>query len=67
MYAHVQSTAAQTWYIDHQLGGLPVIEVIVHHNGTLQKILPRKIRVVDNLTIVVEFSSPRTGIANVLI
>lgn len=67
MFTHIQSTPAQTWTITHNLGGTPVVDVLSHNGGTLFKILPLNIRVITDMSIVVEFSSPRTGVVNLIV
>lgn len=63
---HTQETAATEWVIKHNLGTrAPVIDVFVDHEGTTQKIIPHKVEVVDNTTVKVVFTSPRSGMAAV--
>ncbi len=58
---HVQSAPSAVWTITHGFFTKPVVSVKVHENGALEEILPKSITFPDASTVVVTFSSPRTG------
>jgi len=59
---HEQTVPATEWVITHKLNTLaPIVDTMVDIGGGLQKILPLDVIVVDNSTLRVVFSSPRTG------
>lgn len=59
---HDQTVPSTEWVITHKLNTLaPIVDTMVEIGGGLQKILPLDVIVVDNATIRVVFSSPRTG------
>lgn len=63
-HTHIQETPSTVWEIYHNLGTFaPVIDVLVQHKGETHKILPQGVIVVDNRTVRVTFSVPRTGTA----
>lgn len=64
---HVQDQPLATWRIYHEQVGYPVIDVFVTENNTVQKILPSGIVYIDDNTIDVEFSEPRSGFAIMVI
>jgi hypothetical protein len=59
-YTFIQSSPAQTWTITHNLGLLPVCDII---NASNQTIAPQSMRFIDSDTIEVTFSSATTGTA----
>ena len=63
IYHHVQTVAQSTWTINHNLGTKPTHDINVFDQGTQQKIYPRKVHHVNDNTLLIEFSSPRTGSA----
>ena len=64
---HVQEEPAATWTIAHGQNGYPVVDAYTAENGTVQKILPMGVEYVDEDTVRILFSSPRTGFATVVI
>lgn len=60
-HTHNQDTPAAIWTITHGLYCNPTISVRVMHEGALTAILPQNITYPDVNTVVVEFSSPRSG------
>lgn len=58
---HVQSVASSIWTIPHGLFTKPVVSVKVMENGVLTEILPASITFPNNTTVVIQFSTPRTG------
>jgi hypothetical protein len=62
-YRHVQSEAASTWTISHNLGMYPTVDVFVDINGTEQKIIPMNIAYTNENECVVTFSSNNAGVA----
>lgn len=66
MYIHTQNSLASTWYVNHSMGQKPIVEVLIHYNGRLHKALPTRVINLSDDVSVIEFSSSRTGIVNVL-
>lgn len=64
-YIHVQPTPSDVWTINHGLGGLPNVDVIIEENGVVQKVLVDRVAFVDENNIEVRFSNPRQGQARV--
>lgn len=60
-HTHEQTTPSATWTITHGLSCRPTVNVKVMHEGVLTGILPKNITFPDINTVVVEFSSARTG------
>lgn len=60
---HTQLSASDTWEIRHGLGCKPCVDVNVLHEGKIQKILPASIEYPDESTVIVRFTSPRSGTA----
>lgn len=65
-YQHIQSVASDTWVITHNLNNYPIVDVMVDHNGTLTKIIPKDVIVINMNTCQVKFSQPRTGQARLV-
>lgn len=66
-YNHVQSTAATSWSVKHNLGDYPIIDVYIQAgDGTVQKVLPASVQYVDANTATVTFSTARAGFATVV-
>lgn len=65
-YLHTQSVASSTWNVIHNLSGgvgtLATCDVSIWYNGVLEKIIPKSISIIDNNTIQILFTNPRTGI-----
>jgi hypothetical protein len=61
IYHHVQNAAASTWTITHNLGIRPVHDVLVVEGGVSTKILPNNVTHVNDNTLEITFSAPRTG------
>lgn len=58
---HVQDTPSTTWTITHGFFTKPIVSVKVFEEGVLTEILPMSVTFPDNSTVVIGFSSPRTG------
>ncbi len=72
VYRHTQSTASDTWVIQHNLGGngsqgVPMVEVLWDNGGQLQKLVPAGIEMTDRNTVTITFNSARTGQAIILV
>jgi hypothetical protein len=67
MVRHVQEEASDAWLIRHSQHGYPLIDVFIEYEDAVQKIIPQEIEYVDDNTVRVRFSSPRTGYATVII
>ena len=65
-YQHTQETPAQTWYVNHNLGVFPIVDVLVSVEGVLTKIIPMDIVLVNETSIRIEFSKPYTGSARMV-
>lgn len=65
-HTHEQAVAATEWTVVHNLGTIaPVVDVFIDVDGKKMKILPGGIEVIDNRTLKVHFSAPRSGTAAV--
>lgn len=64
---HVQEAPSAVWSIYHQRPGYPIVDVYILLNGKVQKILPAGIVYIDENTVEVRFTEPRTGFATVLV
>ena len=65
-YNHVQTTPALVWTVTHYLHNFPIVDVMVDYEGSLQKIIPKAIKVLDENTCEIHFSTPRTGQARLV-
>lgn len=65
-YQHVQSTPSDKWNVGHNLGVFPIVDVLVDIDGTLTKIIPMDIVLVDENNIRIEFSKPFVGSARMV-
>jgi hypothetical protein len=65
-HQHVQSVAATDWTIVHGLGFNPAITVMVMEQGKLQAILPKSVEYPAVGTVLVKFSSARSGEARLV-
>lgn len=70
-YHHVQDVPADPWVIVHNLGGaggtVPMVDAMIDVDGVPTKIIPVSITVIDESTIQIDFSAPRTGTATILV
>jgi hypothetical protein len=71
LYRHEQATLANTWTINHKLGGaggagIPIIDVTVLEGSTYQKMIPGVTTMIDANNISITFSEPRVGFAIVI-
>jgi len=64
---HVQTEPSATWTITYGSAGYPIVDVYISVNGKVQKILPKSIDYVDEHTVHVQFTEPRSGFATVII
>jgi len=71
LYRHTQTTASDLWTITHKLGHgkatIPAVDVLVDNNGSTVKIMPENINFIDIDTLSIEFTSPRTGTAIIVV
>jgi hypothetical protein len=65
-HQHVQSLPATDWTILHSLNFNPAVTVMVHEQGQLQAILPKSVEYPSVGTVIVRFSSARTGEARLV-
>ena len=64
---HTQSVAADVWTIVHNLAlPLPIVDCWTTDNSVLTSIIPVSITATDSNTVVITFSSARTGFASVI-
>jgi hypothetical protein len=67
VFIHEQTIASTTWIINHSFGNKVVFDVIIPNNlGILEKVYPLTVVHLNDNTLVVSFSSPHTGFANVI-
>lgn len=60
-HTHIQSVASDTWTITHGLQCDPIAQVLVNDGGVLKKMFPKEIEYPDASTVIITFSSPKTG------
>lgn len=65
-YQHTQITPSAIWTVVHSLNNYPIVDVMVNENGSLQKIIPKDIKVIDMNICEVHFSTLRTGQARLV-
>jgi len=66
-YNHVQSIPSSAWVINHNLNTTTTVsDVSVMISGTLTKIIPQSVEHADNNTLIITFSSNKTGYARIL-
>jgi hypothetical protein len=72
-FRYEQITPSSVWTIVHNLGnngsqGVPIVDVFVNKDGNLAKIMPSKILIQDNNTVVIEFDvGAFTGVAHIIV
>lgn len=65
-YKHTQTSPSNVWTITHNLGeSYPIIDVFYNDSGTMTKILPEEVTVINQNTIQLTFSSSISGEAEV--
>jgi hypothetical protein len=66
-YYHDQTTESNTWTIEHNLNTLaPCVDFWIDVSGTMTKIIPLTVSVVDNKTLTATFTSAHAGRATVV-
>lgn len=60
-HTHVQDVAASVWTVIHNLGREVISDVTIDIDGISHKILPYDVVNIDNNTLEITFTSPRTG------
>lgn len=63
-FTFVQDTASTTWYIYHGFGAVPLIDIKINLNGSLQKAYPLSQVNTDNNNVVITWSVPQSGVAS---
>ena len=63
IFDFVQATPSTTWTIVHNLGRLPTCDARIVLDGVKVKILPAEVEHIDENTVVIKFTDPRTGSA----
>jgi hypoxanthine-guanine phosphoribosyltransferase len=67
VYYHEQLTPSTTWAINHNLGeDVVIVDAIVDIGGTLQKMFPIKVEMIDTNNTVVTFSQAYSGYSTVI-
>jgi len=66
IHKHTQSTPATVWTITHGLACRPAVSVKVYDNAELVEILPHKIEAPNDTTVVITFTTARTGEARLV-
>ena len=64
-FQHNQDNPASTWLIVHNLDRDVICDCSIYVDGTLQKILPKSIELVDMNTVKVSFSTAFKGKARI--
>lgn len=65
-YDHQQTAPSMTWTIVHGLGDYPIVDAFTMSDGVLQRILPANVQYIDKDTVVLLFSTSRSGFATVV-
>lgn len=66
-HKHTQDTESDTWTITHNLNiTAPVVDCYVDVGGVQTKVLPNNVQSTNANTVVVTWTSPRTGTARVM-
>lgn len=63
---HEQTTASDTWTINHGMNSKPSVSVFVNYKGTVQEMLPKSVQYPDDNTVVIGFSQPYSGEARLV-
>lgn len=58
-----QSSASNTWVVNHGLGTKPSVDVMVMLNGVAQKAFPLDIEHVSDNIVRITWTSPQSGFA----
>lgn len=61
-----QLTPATRWVITHDLGRTVCVDVFVPVDGSMTKILPKAVTIVDDNTVHIDFSVPYRGRARLV-
>ena len=65
-YQHVQTVAASTWVVVHNLNTSVIsCDCQIVHEGTLTKVIPHGVEIVDDNTVNILWTIPRTGLARI--
>lgn len=65
-YTHTQALSSNTWTVQHNLFSKYVnLEVVVLMDGKYQTIWPKSVKLPDENTATVSFTSPMTGFVRV--
>jgi len=74
-YRHVQTTASTAWTVVHNLGRctggstyVPMVDVILDMSGNQHvKAIPTNTTKIDANTVLIEFATPQSGVAIVVV
>lgn len=62
-HRYEQTTPSTSWAIQHNLGTLaPIVDVWIDISGTIHKVMPADVSVVDENNITIAFSSSQVGV-----
>lgn len=72
IFRYEQNTPATDWVIQHNLGnngstGVPMVDVYMMLDGSLQKVSPEIVTMNDKNSVTVTFKQPQTGFAVVIV
>jgi hypothetical protein len=66
-YTSAGSPLESVWTVTHNLGTLNVaVDAIILNGGSLKKVMPFSIVVIDTNTVKITFSSPQSGFARIV-
>lgn len=66
-FEHEQNVAAKVWSFNHNLTTRsPIMEYMVEIEGSLVRLMPVRVTVVDLNSVEIEWSVPRTGKVGVI-
>jgi hypothetical protein len=65
-YQYIQDAPSDVWSINHNLGVYPVVDVVVNYQGSVTKIIPQDIVVIDVNNIEIRFTTPYSGQARLV-
>ena len=65
-YNHHQQTASLNWDISHGMDCYPAVDVYINMDGSLTKIIPNGITLIDKNTLRISFSEEQAGVARLV-
>lgn len=72
IFRYTQATPAQTWSINHGLGGngsqgIPIVDVFIQDGGQTVKMIPGSVTIIDVNNVEIGFAEARAGFALVIV